>query len=245
MALTLAFSQEEESLWSSRVRELGVRNLAARVKKLSDFYIQRPESKTPWQDSEMRSAYELYHHPLNVLRLRALWQRIPHLDLDSWSVLDFGCGLGATGASRSWDRLIEVDSAPSALGRSQICDLQEGLMRLRSLPRPWVLVLSYVYTELSAPLSWWKDFDLLVVVEPSTQEDGRRLLRLREKLRSESWWAVHPCTHQNNCPLFSASQKDWCHDRFHFQQFDLWKEFEGHLPIKNRTLTFSSLVLSR
>ena len=54
-----------------------------------------------------------------------------------------------------------------------------------------------------------------------------------------------PCTHQGPCPLLEMSARDFCHDRIHWQAPAWFLEMEKHLPMKNRTLTFSYLLVRK
>jgi len=56
-------------------------------------------------------------------------------------------------------------------------------------------------------------------------------------------WA--PCTHEGPCPLLHQSKHDWCHDRIHFEAPEWFKKMEAHLPMKNRTLTMSYLLMRK
>ena len=119
-----------------------------------------------------------------------------------------------------------------------------------ALPRPQeiadpsslLLLASYVLTELEEVPKWWLESEALAIIEPSTQDDGRKLMTLRQKLIDEGYKIWAPCTHQDACPLLTQSAKDWCHDRIHWNAPGWFLEIEKHLPMKNRTLTFSYLL---
>lgn len=124
---------------------------------------------------------------------------------------------------------------------------QAASLSMRQLPPPAnrLGVLSYVYTELSEFPRWAEESEALMILEPSTRDDGRRLLELRQRLLEAGFHAWAPCTHQDRCPLLELSQKDWCHDRISWDEPDWWPTLEKHLPMKNRTLTFSYLLMRR
>lgn len=46
-------------------------------------------------------------------------------------------------------------------------------------------------------------------------------------------------------PLLVESKKDWCHDRVFFEVPPWWLEMEKHLPMRNRTITFSYLLMKK
>lgn len=105
-----------------------------------------------------------------------------------------------------------------------------------------LILSSYALTELACAPTWWKQAEALAIVEPSTRQDGRRLMRYREELTEAGYQIWAPCTHQLDCPLLANSEKDWCHDRIHWQAPDWLNEIETYLPMKNHTLTFSYLL---
>lgn len=115
----------------------------------------------------------------------------------------------------------------------------------KKIPQGSLVVFSYSLTELDELPSWVQQATALIILEPSTQADGRKLLELRNKLLQEGFFLWAPCTHQDICPLLNESQRDWCHDRFHFDQPEWFQEIEKALPIKNKTLTTSYLVAHR
>ena len=81
-----------------------------------------------------------------------------------------------------------------------------------------------------------------MIIEPATQTDGRRLLEERKKILEAGFRIWGPCTHESACPLLERSKRDWCHDRMTWTMPTWFQEIEQHLPIKNRTLTFSWLI---
>ena len=81
-----------------------------------------------------------------------------------------------------------------------------------------------------------------MILEPSTSQDGRKLLETRRLLLEKGYSIWAPCTHQLNCPLLTHSKNDWCHDRVHVSSPDWFLELESHLPMKNKTVTTSYLL---
>jgi hypothetical protein len=71
------------------------------------------------------------------------------------------------------------------------------------------------------------------------------MLAWRDQMLTRGWYAWAPCVHQKNCPLLKHSAKDWCHHRIHWKQPEWFSNMEELLPMRNHTLTFSYLLLSR
>jgi ribosomal protein RSM22 (predicted rRNA methylase) len=112
-------------------------------------------------------------------------------------------------------------------------------------PKKTLAVFSYALTELTDLPEWAYDCEALMLVEPSTQQDGRKLSVLRDKLLSKGYHVWAPCTHEGPCPLLTQSKTDWCHDRVHFQAPEWFLKMEEQLPMKNRTLTMSYLLMRK
>lgn len=237
--------------------------IADHVLRLSDFYIKNPSAPTPWTEKWTQIAYLAYYLPLNFLRNEAIHQELQKLYFydglnHTW---DFGSGLGS-GSLSLWVggqiRSFEF------IERSTIAqNLHQGLIKhfgkhhkanhktswdnsvSKNEMQSSLGLFSYSLTELEQVPKWAMDLEALLIIEPSTQSDGRSLLKLREELLKKDFYAWAPCTHQQACPLLLHSKTDWCHDRIHFDQPEWFKGIENHLPIKNRTLTMSYLALRK
>ncbi|MCX6126815.1 MAG: hypothetical protein NTV34_18965, partial [Proteobacteria bacterium] len=103
-------------------------------------------------------------------------------------------------------------------------------------------LFSYSLTELAELPSWVTQCEGLMIVEPGTQDDGRRLLEIRKKLISQGWFIAAPCTHQKACPLLTHSERDWCHDRCNWNPPEWILAIERYMPIRNGTLPYSYLM---
>lgn len=108
-----------------------------------------------------------------------------------------------------------------------------------------IIGFSYSLLELPALPDWVTDFDRMIIIEPSDRKSGRRMLELRQKIIDLGYYIWAPCTHQGACPLLVNSKNDWCHNRIHWQMPDWFLEIEKKLPIKNKTLTFTYMLVSR
>lgn len=249
------------------------RKLADCVLQLSDYFTQQNGAATPWNEKWCQIAYLVYYAPLNALRLESVLEECLNLGFLSPSerVLDFGSGLGsfswawqnhlATSAQdfefhiheyephsearrlaaliqQSRDQEARTMSSDSKPSRIDVAD---------SLPRqpPSLAVLSYSLVESGQVPSELLKAQKLIIMEPSTRLQGRRLMELRTKLIKQGYFIWAPCVHQDSCPLLLHSEKDWCHDRIAFEQPSWFQALESHLPVKNQTLTLSYLCASR
>jgi hypothetical protein len=105
--------------------------------------------------------------------------------------------------------------------------------------------MSYSLTELDQLPDWVKVADGLLIIDPSTKDDARRLMGIRSSLLGEGWHVWGPCTHHKACPMLEFGERDWCHDRIMWNQPDWLKAMESHMPIKNGTLPCSWLMMRR
>lgn len=273
----------ESSLKAISVELSNAKYIADCVLKTSDFYIQNPEGKTPWNQTWCQVAQLAYFLPLNFLRNKAVFQQARSVDFPALKIaqsdksiawLDFGSGLGA--ASLAWNETIQnqIYSVERSLdaqkvhkdliqnwNRNPSTDSDSNLTSTQSkntYRHVWDFTLpemknrflhttlfSYSLTEMEKIPLWALDSENLVILEPATNEDGRKLLNLRQQLIDQGFFIWAPCFHQNNCPLLKNSNTDWCHDRIHLEMPEWFLEIEKHLPIKNQTLTFSYLLASK
>lgn len=224
--------------------------LAESIKKLSDYFIQNPEGSTPWHESWAQIAYLVYFLPLNHARIQAVVKEAQTQNffegLDR--VIDFGSGFGTASLALTehFQRFTLVEKAKDICShfaflpsdQSTWFDKASSFVQQQTT----LAVFSYSLTELAELPIWAKKMEALMILEPSTQQDGRKLLELRQKLIEVGFSLWAPCTHQGKCPLLTQSKADWCHDRIHFEMPKWFANFEYHLPMKNRTLTTSYLL---
>lgn len=232
------------------------RALAADVRKLSDFYLANPGRPTPWDEPFATPAYLSYFLPLNFARLQAVFTEVKRfLPPTSWTqVYDYGSGLGTA----HWV-LEEFEPRPlycietSRRARDLHAELMESsptrwTPQWQNPPQPRagaLAVFSYSFLEMQNALPDLQSFSHLLIVEPSTRECSRDLMQWRANLLAQGFAPLAPCTHAQECPLLTHSQRDWCHQRIHFQGPDWFERLEAFLPMKNRTLTYSYLLMSR
>ena len=241
--------------------------LAEAVKKLSDFYLENPSSPTPWDDVWAQVASLVYFFPLNYSRSALVAREAERLGFFEGvnALIDDGSGMGS-GILAFKDHLKSQErSLVSWQARDVSHDALKLLKELDQVDEAKIqthvvhgversahdhygstaLLASYVFTELHHLPKEWLKYDNLILIEPSTREDARRLQAERPKLMEHGFEIWAPCPHQEDCPLLIHSDKDWCHDRLHFEAPLWFLEIEKLLPMKNRTLSFSYLVAKK
>ena len=250
-------SKKMEEQISEALKALGYElsnatKIADCILQLSDFFIQSGHHSTPWKEKWAQVAYLAYFLPLNFARVQAAMNEGQSLgffkDLDQ--AIDFGAGPGT--ASIALTELFQAENiqmiewAEQAAQQSKFFgsfkNAHQFEARMLKNPKKTLGVFSYSLTELNTFPSWATDCEALMILEPATQNDGRRLQELRGKLIEQGFYAWAPCTHQQACPLLVHSKKDWCHDRIFFKAPKWFEQIEKHLPIKNKTLTYSYLL---
>jgi hypothetical protein len=235
--------------------------IADAIMKQSDFYAKNPQKSTPWHESWCQIAYIAYYLPLNWWRLAAATARGLEVGFfDGWDkFVDFGSGLGSASLAFESHGLkfnggglsIEISKPAVAihkeLHQGNLIELiwQQGEPKAAAIDSKTLAVFSYSFTELRTLPSWAEQCGGIFLVEPATKDDGRRLLKVRQDLISKGWHVVAPCTHQSVCPLLQESERDWCHDRAMWTPPAELLRLEQHMPIKNGTLPFSYLMLTK
>lgn len=246
-----------ETQISEALKPLGLelsnsRKIADCILQLSDFFIQSGNYATPWKEKWAQIAYLTYFLPLNFLRVEAAiaeGERVGFFkDLDH--AIDFGSGPGTASMALKnlfpADKIQLIEWAEQAAQQAKFFGnfkyAQKFEDRMMKNPKKTLGVFSYSLTELNTFPSWASDCEALMILEPATHDDGRKLQELRAVLIEKGFYAWAPCTHQKACPLLVHSKKDWCHDRIFFKAPKWFTEIEKHLPIKNKTLTYSYLL---
>ncbi|MGE0634382.1 MAG: small ribosomal subunit Rsm22 family protein [Pseudobdellovibrionaceae bacterium] len=228
------------------------RKIAECVKRLSDFFIDNPLGETPWKESWAQIAYISYFAPLNFLRNQAVVAEAKQRNFFHGleTLTDFGAGLGsaawAINEQHSFKKttLIEKAEACRNLQTKFLSELnfsQQATVK-SDPPQKALCSFSYSLTELKALPKWALQFEALMIVEPSTRDDGRKLGDIRNQLIQAGYSIIAPCTHQKACPLLTQSKTDWCHDRIHIELPEWMQDVEKNLPFKNQTLTMSYLL---
>lgn len=223
-----------------------LKSLADDVLRMSDYYIEWPEEKTPWEETWCLRAQMCYFLPLNFVRNRAVFQEGQRFGFFNGlkTALDIGSGLGAVSMAAlelelQW-KGIEISDIAQAKSRF----LNPRISYIRNPETVDLTTFSYSLTEDLPLAQILEKSQNLMIVEPALKADARKLMQLREKLLSQDWHVWAPCTHQGPCPLLE-NPNDWCHDRIHFQAPDWFQELESYLPMKNSNLAHSYLLMSR
>ena len=262
----LTLPEELSTAIAHALKDLGTdisdsRKIAECVLKTSDFYIQNPEESTPWKETWCQIAQVGYFFPLNYLRNQAVLDEAVDVGfpIHPESLLDFGAGLGAGSMPylrhfKQQSHYIERSNSAHRIHRN----LLSAITKTETPKTNWNLdafdvekinaktvIFSYSLTELEKIPAWATRADSLIILEPATRDDGRKLLELRQNLIQQGFYMWAPCPHQLECPLLTNSKTDWCHDRIHLEMPDWFLDIEKNLPIKNKTLTFSYLLASR
>jgi ribosomal protein RSM22 (predicted rRNA methylase) len=241
----------EEKLQRYNLSLTNTKKIADAVLFMSDFYIDNPMGATPWNERFTWIAQLAYYFPLNYLRNYAVIQEMKnYFDIQHFSkIFDYGSGLGTS----SWCFKNENLKAPIFQFEKEIKLkhywentgfhwLANKDALVKEIDRNSLGVFSYSLTEVAETLPLLEKFNYLMILEPSIQSDGRKLMELRQELIQRGYEIAAPCVHQDACPLLTHSKKDWCHDRIHFKKPDWFQKIEYQLPIKNETLTFSYLI---
>lgn len=228
------------------------------------FLSEDPKSRSQvyWTEKSL----ELYDVTF-AKRIEAKWQGVV-CELQSLgfnpaqgsSVLDWGCGTGV--ATLALLKAFPSISNVQLLDHSSLAKDFATRKIKKELPEilfsetedPDILLISHVANELP-PEAWRKLLSTIkksttvIWVEPGTPTLSRKLISVREELRSE-FHVVAPCFHSQACGMLSPSQSsNWCHfpapipqEVFHSS---FYNEFSKRLGIDLRSLPVSYLVLSK
>lgn len=235
--------------------------IAESVLQLSDFYIQNPDRETPWNANFCQIAYRNYFLPLNQIRCAKVIERGNYVDFFTGLThfVDWGSGPGTASFALANDPalksqikrqfLVDISTTPHRAFADLHAQLIQPELSTRLEFKSFLdqknktcLVFSYSMTEIAKLPAGWDQAEALMILEPATSQDGRKLLQFRQQLIEKGYSIWAPCTHQLACPLLTKSNHDWCHDRFHVDAPDWFWEVDALLPMKNRTITTSYLL---
>jgi ribosomal protein RSM22 (predicted rRNA methylase) len=231
------------------------KKLAQMVVELSKKYHQQDGLTELWRDIENQVAYWVYFFPLNYLRMRAILDEALERNFFTGidELIDFGSGPGTSHFAildtdkLKLNRFHFLERSPQAIQQHQTAlgFSRDPQMTWNEKPKPHaksVVTFSYSLNEVKSLPPWTKDSEALLILEPSTRQEGRNLQQLRSQLIENSFYVWAPCVHQNSCPLLEHSKKDWCHDRIFTQLPDWFYDLEKYLPMTNQSVTFSYLL---
>lgn len=238
------------------------KELAHSIKRMADYYAENPEGQTPWAEKWCQLSQLAYYFPLNYLRNARVFGELNKLSFfnENSKWFEYGSGLGPSLEafqqlnSRNISNLkvqtIERMNFPRDLMNQRFRDLYKipiltSTNAPKSLDPNTLLVMSYSLTELDSLADWMWTAHSVVILEPSTRDDGRKLMQLRSAATKKGYHIFAPCTHAQDCPLLAQSPRDWCHDRLHIERPSWLINIEEHLPFKNATLTVSYLAFSK
>jgi ribosomal protein RSM22 (predicted rRNA methylase) len=242
---------------------------SSKVMQLSNHYVSKPDSESPWLNPTAIEALLLYYHPLNQARAfgASLRARQTGFFSDLEHLIEIGAGSGAatmgilaayplfhfiklTDISREVLAIAEKILRNSLAGDTSLLfeTIDLSSVEIKSIAAAKTLaVFSYVLTEgistsdLEGFLKKNSQLEAIAIFEPATQEDARKLQALRGLLKRYGYSVWAPCPHNLACPLLAQSDRDWCHDRVPHIKPDWWDDLESQLPIKNPSLAVSYL----
>ncbi|MCB0393235.1 MAG: hypothetical protein KDD25_01675 [Bdellovibrionales bacterium] len=224
------------------------------VLRLSDHFISRPNDKTPWNEDWCEIAYLAYFLPSSLARLNSVYNYCSETGFltNFDGIVDFGSGMGATSFVFQDFSIHSIELSEKAKGWHQRIAKHVEMNTDLSWSHQMVdkygfntLVCSNSLTEFSEIPNWVLKFENVVIVEPSTFDDSRRLMRYRDKLVESGFNMWAPCTHNLPCPLLTHSKRDWCHEFTGSIDEELFSQITKQLPFKSDRLGFSYLAASK
>lgn len=224
-------------------------DLRHRVAALSHRYRneQVDDAAPGMSDTLDTLAYAVVRMPATVRVLHtALAAAQRHVDAPFTTHLDLGGGTGAAAwaAASLWPdittEIVERQPAAIRLGRQLAAgNFPNGLRWTASDLRTWtasgpvdLITIGYVLNELTGDtrrdliLAAARSTSTVVIVEPGTPRDHRRILDARDLLIEHGFRIAAPCPHQGPCPV------EWCHFAARLPRTEL------HRTLKDGTRNF-------
>ncbi len=228
------------------------------ILKTSDQFLFK-ENKSQWNEHWFQTGYLNYFMPMQYARilkaLKMCLEAYPELESEISSVLDFGSGPGPSAIAfndlfkklPAWTNT-DINKNSHNLAKEVYSSLNIKHVDFKiadQIPASKVskelLLLSYSLCEGIAEENIFT-YDHVFILEPSTKEQSRNLIKLRQKALDHGYQVIAPCTHCETCPMLER-KSDWCHDRLTKPELVHLKEVK--LPFSDKNLNYSYLFLSK
>ena len=193
--LTTAIN-EQLSLLSYNINNL--QKLVPAIIKQSNSY-NNDTNIDPWATKVSQAAYLSYFFPLNTLRLIAVIEEAQKLGffkgIKTATELGSGCGTfdmayRATNNQPLVKTNIELSDDAVKIHKSISTNLNTNNNRFSdSIVKSDLFIASYTLNETGNDISKLASYDNLFIIEPSTDLHSRNLMKLREQLLKEGFYA--------------------------------------------------------
>ena len=196
------FHQWIQSLETRHLADLTFSEVSRALRALSSTYVERRRRLTEGSalsGEGKRAAFALFYGPLHYLLVREIVRALPGATIGSPTLVDLGCGTGASGAAWAHEcsrrpRVVGVDRHPWVLGEAARAYRHFGLSARTcqndvtsvSLPKPPALLLAaFTLNELQdAP----RDGLLQRLVERASRGDEHVLIVEPVAKLAARWW---------------------------------------------------------
>ena len=196
------FHQWIQSLETRHLADLTFSEVSRALRALSSTYVERRRRLTEGSalsGAGKRAAFALFYGPLHYLLVREIVRALPGATIGSPTLVDLGCGTGASGAAWAHEcsrrpRVVGVDRHPWVLGEAARAYRHFGLSARTcqndvtsvSLPKPPALLLAaFTLNELQdAP----RDGLLQRLVERASRGDEHVLIVEPVAKLAARWW---------------------------------------------------------
>lgn len=84
----------------------------------------------------------------------------------------------------------------------------------------------------------------VILVEPATRKQSRRLLSFRDSVVQNNWTIYAPCTRQSNCPALEDAD-NWCHSEYKWERPDFIRVIDESGLTLRLSLKSSYLIMNR
>jgi SAM-dependent methyltransferase len=206
----------------------------------------RPLARPSTYAGRLLGAYLLWWWPQTYLKTQTVLRMVAMPR--SPRILDVGSGAGP--AARAALDLLGGEAVCFDLSEASLAEAKAlGAGRIaRELPQEAfdLTLAANVLSEVDdAPALVRRLTGTVVLIEPALRETGRALLRLRDELLREGWFAAAPCLTQRPCPAL-ASAKDWCTAEARWTPPRYFRQLADATGLRaDEMLSFAPLVLTR
>jgi 2-polyprenyl-3-methyl-5-hydroxy-6-metoxy-1,4-benzoquinol methylase len=83
----------------------------------------------------------------------------------------------------------------------------------------------------------------VIFIEPASQNESRRLLKLHDLAIEQGLTVYAPCTHQQHCPALAGD--DWCHSEVQWERPEFIQYLDDEVGTLRLALKYSYLILTK
>lgn len=245
--------------------KLNKKDLSEDFNKISKRYMSEKDGKVLLNKDNEAIAYSIARMPATFSAVSNAYSHVIEImGKDFKTMTDIGTGTGsatmAISSFQDFDKITCIEREESMIKIAKtlfeasnnellknVNWIKQDIKDLKDDLKSDLVVASYVLNEVSAEnlnkfldLLWSITNKALLIVDPGTPEDYKRMMKIKKYLIEKGAYIVAPCTSPEECEL----KNDWCNFTCRVERTKLHKDIKnGGAPYEDEKFTY--LVFTR